>query len=123
MYRRHAQKASGAGAQSRIDSDVVSDRSGAKHWKWIGSGDKFAPGLRMSSLPFLDFGLSDDEGVPVPERRPGGSGYTRPAGIGASAYRARCGLSVALRCGTGRTSFCGMGRGASYAMGIGGVGL
>ena len=121
MYRRHAQKASGAGAQSRIDSDVVSDRTG-KNWNCIGSGDKFAPGLRMSNLP-LDFGLSDDEGVPVPERRPGGSGYTRPAGTGASAYRARRGLSVALRCGTGRTSFCGMGRGASYAMGTGGVGL
>ncbi len=83
--------------------------SGAKNWNCIGSGDRLAPGLRMSdnrpSRPRCDFGLSDDAGVPVPvpdpdpdgARRDDGCGYTTPAGIGASSYRNARGLPVLVR--------------------------
>ena len=120
----------------------MSDLSGAKNWNCIGSGDKFAPGLRMSGSrprrPRCDFGLSDDAGVPVPDldpdpdatepaRRGGGSGYTTPTGIGASSYRAARGLPVLVRdprggtgSGTGMGPFSGIGRREVwYACGVG----
>ena len=88
---------------------VPSERRGAKIWNDSGSGESRPAGLLTSSFPRLKL-----EGEPivlgVPERLDGGSGYTTPAGIGASSYR----LGLPLpRCGMGRISSWRMGSGLS----------
>ena len=68
---------------------VVSDLRGAKNWNESGSGERRSPGLLTSNRRRRD----ELEGEPmvdcagVCDLRDGGSGYTTPAGMGASSYR------------------------------------
>lgn len=101
---------------------MPSERSGAKNDSDSGESAWLA-GLRTSNrAPRLQ--LAGEPTLPSPgvPRLDKGSGYTTPAGTGASVYRPERGLLLRLpgllHGGTGSTSSWRVGRGLSYGMGM-----